>query len=442
MAYAWPLVVHVATLREQQQQQQPASASSLIGPLALVLVPTRELAQQVTKQIQPMLRAATASFGGGDSGTKKGSVCKTIIGGQGRYVLWQELQRASGEVDVVVATPGRLLDVLVSTKTPSADDANNGGSSKSKRGLSLIRTSFIVLDEADKMLAMGFEAQVREVLTRVGVHRSQRQTMMLSATLNRRVERVAREWLRLKQLVRIAVGATGEASEHVEQHVMVLPNDNAKQQFLLELLPTFASVGRTLVFVATRKGVEDLASAIRERQNIASSGAGDGASPMRIETLHGDKHQSDRNKAFSAFKAGRSAVLIATDVASRGLDVPHVTTVVNADVAKNLDSHVHRIGRAGRLDTSTGQHETGTAYTLLTPRDAEFAHTLKSAWEREGREVPAALRELAEKSKRGGGGGSARVSGQSHRSGLGYDHRPPGNGSSAPPAKRSRWGER
>lgn len=209
------MVVHVATIHQQKEGEAFSGneTDNLIGPLALVLVPTRELAQQVTKQVQPMLRAATAPLksSGTNSSRSRKSVCKTIIGGQGRYVLYQELQRAGNDIDVVVATPGRLLDVLVS----STSEKNK--SSKSKRGLSLRRTSFIVLDEADKMLAMGFESQVREVLNRIGVARSCRQTMLLSATLSRRIERVAREWLRPKAFVRIAVGTTGEASEHVQQ---------------------------------------------------------------------------------------------------------------------------------------------------------------------------------------------------------------------------------
>lgn len=111
---------------------------------------------------------------------------------------------------------------------------------------------------------------------------------------------------------------------------MVLPNEQAKKQFLLELLPTFANtVGRTLVFVSTRAKTEELATAIRDECSALSC----------VESLHGDKHQSDRNKALAAFKGGHNAVLIATDVASRGLDVPHVATVINADVAKNMDTH-------------------------------------------------------------------------------------------------------
>mmetsp|Transcript_7682 Transcript_7682/g.11034 ORF Transcript_7682/g.11034 Transcript_7682/m.11034 type:complete len:301 (+) Transcript_7682:2-904(+) len=236
------------------------------------------------------------------------------------------------------------------------------------------------------MLDMGFESQVSEILKNI---RPDRQSLLLSATMGRKVERLANQWL--NQPVRIAVGRTGEASEHVQQHVMVLPSFHAKKQWLLEMLPVLASVGLTLVFVATRADCEVLATEVRDRTN----------GQLGIETLHGDRHQTDRNAALKAFTKGSVKVLIATDVAARGLDVPDVSTIINFDVAKNLDSHVHRIGRAGRL-SKTEQKE-GNAYTLLvTPKNADFAHILVNAFEREGRIVSSELKVLASKSRKSG----------------------------------------
>jgi ATP-dependent RNA helicase DDX42 len=170
-------------------------------------------------------------------------------------------------------------------------------------------------------------------------------------------------------------------------------------------LPTFAAVGRTLVFCATRQGVEALATAIR-LVHPTTAGDDDNDTSLLLETLHGDKHQSDRKAALKAFSKGRVNVLIATDVAGRGLDIPHVATVINYDPAKNLDTHVHRVGRAGRLSTSGGegaaQFEQGSAYTLLLPTQADFAHVLKSSFEREKRQVSPQLIELASQSKRSG----------------------------------------
>ena len=125
-------------------------------------------------------------------------------------------------------------------------------------------TSFVVLDEADKLLQMGFEAQVRQILGRI--RRPDRQTLLLSATMGRRVEQVAREWLSARNAVRIAVGRTGAASMHVAQHVLVLPHAAAKERFVVEMLPVWRPLGRTLVFCATREGCERLAEAVRRAQ--------------------------------------------------------------------------------------------------------------------------------------------------------------------------------
>lgn len=396
LTYVWPLAVHVA---HQRRPLQPDET----GPMALILVPTRELATQVHQTALPMIQAAlqgTAS----PTWRHRGTACRAVIGGQGKYLLRQELKR-SGGVQVVVATPGRLLDVL-----------------GDKKGLSLSRVTFCVLDEADKLLQMGFEHQVRQILQNIPSR--ERQTLMLSATMGRKIERVAQEWL-LPHPYRIAVGRTGEASENVQQHVMVLPDAAAKKIFLLEMLPSFREVGRTLVFVATREGCERLAQDVREQQP-----------DLTLDTLHGDKHQMDRTRALKDFAKGRISVLIATDVASRGLDVPQVATVINYDPPKNLDAHVHRVGRAGRL--SKEEQQVGAAYTLLTRKDADFAHVLRNSFEREGREISQELEALARQSRKSGNVASRS---KVNVSGLGYDpqDRSRWEEQEAPAKKKSRW---
>lgn len=349
LAYLWPALV-----------QWRQFSSSIV-----VLVPTRELAVQVHAQAKPWVQAM-------------GCHSKVVVGGQeGRYKLLQDLRKME-RMDLLVATPGRLLDL--------ASD---------KKGISLGSTTIVVLDEADKLLQMGFEEQVTKILAMMPRHR---QTCMLSATLGRRVEHVARQWLDAN-CVRISVGRTGRASENVEQHVMVLKDEETKTQFLLEMLPSWAGVGRTLVFVATRVSCETTASRIR--QSVAH---------IAVETIHGDRHQSSRTEALRSFKAGRVPVLVATDVASRGLDIPSVSTVVCYDPAKNLDTHVHRVGRAGRL-AKDGEQKRGTSYTLLTPRDHRFAQVLQRAFERENREVPSALVDLAHGRSRAPEGGGASYGG-------------------------------
>ncbi len=133
------------------------------------------------------------------------------------------------------------------------------------------------------------------------------------------------------------------------------------------------------------------------KNTSAISGSG-----ILVDSIHGERHQTDRNAALSAFRKGKIRVLIATDVAARGLDVCDVMTVINFDPAKNLDSHVHRIGRAGRLDKNSPEHKKGVAYTLLTSKNADFAHALSEAFGREGREVNEDLLKLAMNSKYSG----------------------------------------
>ena len=352
LAYLWPICVHL--------KHQPPLQSTEMGPLALVLVPTRELALQVQKQGKPMLNAVLVSG--------RPLRCRAVIGGQGKYMLVQELKKTGG-IELVIATPGRLLDVVSDTK-----------------GLSLRRVTFLVLDEADKMLHMGFEQQVNQILQQI---RPDRQTLMLSATMGSRIERVAGDWLAADRAVRICVGRTGEASENVEQHIMVLPNESAKESFLLEMLPVLNEIGRIIIFVSTRIKCEYLAEMVRSR-----------TSNIPVVTLHGDKHQTDRTAAVRNFSKGHVKVLIATDVAARGLDIPNVQTVLSFDPAKDLDGHVHRLGRAGRLSKETNQNSSGSAYTLLTKSNADFAHVLLGALRRQGKDISSDLERLAGASRR------------------------------------------
>ena len=385
LAYVWPMVVHVCA----QHHLGPNET----GPIGLILVPTRELAQQVQKHVQSMLQP----FGG---------TSLTIIGGMGKYPLVQHL-RQKGGVEIVVATPGRLLDVLASKQQQQQAAASNK-TTKKLNGLSLERTTMVVLDEADRMLQMGFSNQVTQIMESI---RPDRQTLLLSATMSNRIEKVAQQWLkgspkpglghhRGSNYVRISVGKTGQASLNVQQHIMVVPSKEAKLAWLQQMLPILCPIGKTLVFCATKEGCEELANALLLSLPETST----------CVTLHGDKHQSDRNAALRKFaKQSTSVVLVATDVASRGLDVPQVATVINYDPPKNLDVHTHRVGRAGRLSTKSETIQEGTAYTLLrTPYDADIGHVLLGAMERDGREVSDDLRELAKKSRqqRGHSGGS------------------------------------
>lgn len=171
-----------------------------------------------------------------------------------------------------------------------------------------------------------------------------------------------------------------------------------------------AGLGKMIIFVASKADCESIAKLLKNSPAIGGQG-------LLTDSIHGDKHQIDRNAAMSSFRKGKLAALVATDVASRGLDVDNIQTVVNFDAAKNLDSHVHRIGRAGRLSRNEKEIKKGIAYTLLTHKNADFAKTLMESFEREGREVGDDLSKLAMKSKHYGGGGKQKW----NKTGLGFD---------------------
>jgi ATP-dependent RNA helicase DDX42 len=345
LSYLFPIVSHLMANHCSASTSRSADNSS---SRALVLVPTRELALQVEQIAKSMF-------------AKLPLTALAITGGNmGRYQLSQKLQ--STKPHCVIATPGRLLDVLNSQQ-------------KLKKAWLLPNITLLVMDEADKMIEMGFANQVTQVLQNL---RPDRQSLLVSATFDSRLQRRCQEWMH--DPCRISVGKTGESSKHVIQHAICLPNSQAKIDFLKESLPAFVGVGRTLVFCSTRQGVEDVAKELRP--------------VLPVETLHGDRHLTDRKASLKAFTKGDIKVLVATDVAGRGLDIPQVSTVINFDPPKNWNTHVHRIGRAGRMSAKDDQQE-GSAYTLMLPSNVEFAKAMTREYKREARPIPPEIQKLA-----------------------------------------------
>ncbi|MGK3734410.1 MAG: ATP-dependent RNA helicase DDX42 [Bacillariaceae sp.] len=345
LSYLFPIVSHLMANHCSASTSRSADNSS---SRALVLVPTRELALQVEQIAKSMF-------------AKLPLTALAIVGGHmGRYQLSQKLQ--STKPHCVIATPGRLLDVLNSQQ-------------KLKQAWLLPNITLLIMDEADKMIQMGFANQVTQVLQNL---RPDRQSLLVSATFDSRLQRRCQEWMH--DPCRISVGKTGESSKHVIQHAICLPNSQAKIDFLKESLPAFVGVGRTLVFCSTRQGVEDVAKELRP--------------VLPVETLHGDRHLTDRKASLKAFTKGDIKVLIATDVAGRGLDIPQVSTVINFDAPKNWNTHVHRIGRAGRMSAKDDQQE-GSAYTLMLPSNVDFAIAMIREYKREERPIPAEIQKLA-----------------------------------------------
>ncbi|CAK0904977.1 unnamed protein product [Prorocentrum cordatum] len=239
-------------------------------------------------------------------------------------------------VDVAVCNPGRLIDLV------------------RKKATNLRRVTFLAMDEADRMVSHGFEPQVRSVLSAV---RPARQTLLFSATMPARAARVAAELLR--RPVWVTSGGAGQTPSNVQERVVVVEDEEAKWRWLAGELPRLASTGQVLVFAGTRAAAERLAT------SLAAAAAG------AVAVLHGDLPQAARDGELGRLRRGEVAVLVATDVAGRGLDVPAVRTVISYDVAQDRERHLHRVGRTGRADAAQG-----AAYALVERGNAAGASML------------------------------------------------------------------
>jgi len=276
-------------------------------PMALVLSPTRELAQQIHRECRKFLYC-----------TGLRSVC--VYGGSDSRSQYRELELG---VAVLVATPGRLADFLHRNK------------------LSLYICKFTILDEADRMLDLGFEPQIQEIIEAFDMP-NERHTMMFSATFPVEIQKLAQKYL--TNYIFLAVGRVGSATETITQELTKANGRDQKLEVLMDLLPRCD--GLTLVFVATRRDAESIEYFLRSES-------------VNAESIHGNRNQYERERALKAFRDGVSPILIATDVAARGLDVPNVKWVINYDLPTTIDSYVHRIGRTGRCGN------TGTAISLV-----------------------------------------------------------------------------
>eukprot|EP01018_Ginkgo_biloba_P008927 Gb_12460 [translate_table: standard] len=333
-AFVLPMIVHIMDQPELNKEE---------GPIGVICAPTRELAQQIYLETKKFAKAYGVRVSG-------------VYGGMSKLEQFKELKAGC---EVVVATPGRLIDML------------------KMKALTMLRATYLVLDEADRMFDLGFEPQIRSI---VGQIRPDRQTLLFSATMPRKVERLAREIL--SDPVRVTVGEIGMANEDITQIVNVIPSDAEKMPWLLNKLPEMVDNGDVLVFASTKAKVDDI-----EAQLIQNG--------FKVAALHGDKDQASRMEVLQKFKSGIYHVLVATDVAARGLDIKSIKSVVNFDIAKDMDMHVHRIGRTGRA----GDKE-GTAYTLITQKEARFAGELLNSLIAAGQNVPMELMDLAMKDSR------------------------------------------
>ncbi len=322
----------------------------------LILAPTRELAKQILDNLRAYSDGSSVRIG-------------LVVGGVSINAQINRLQRGT---DLLVATPGRLIDLL------------------DRNAIRLDRTEFLVLDEADQMLDLGFIHSLRRIATLLP---KARQTMLFSATMPKQMEEISRAYL--TDPIRIETAPPGKPAEKIDQCVHFIAQA-AKTDLLIEHLDQHRDEA-ALVFGRTKHGSEKLMKALVAAGYAAAS-------------IHGNKSQGQRDRAIAAFKAGEIKVLVATDVAARGIDIPEVRYVYNYDLPNVPDNYVHRIGRTARAGRD------GTAIAYCAPAElSEFLDIQKVM----GRKIPVAsgtiwtreegaAADKAAKQRRGGGGGGPK----------------------------------
>lgn len=332
-SFVIPLLVYISDLPKMSEENMSD------GPYALILAPTRELAQQIEQE--------TIKFA-----APMGFNCVSIIGGHD--IVEQAFSMRSG-AEIVIATPGRLKDCL------------------ERRILVLNQCTYVVMDEADRMIDMGFEGDVNFILDALPVTNMKpegedgmqielpeghkyRQTTMFSATMPTAVERLAKKYLRREAVV--TIGITGQAVETVEQRVELVNDEARKMTRLSEIINSGKFPAPIIIFLNSKKGVDNVSALLKKQGHYAV-------------TLHGGKSQEQRELALSQVKSGKASVLVATDVAGRGIDIKDLSLVINYDMAKSIEDYTHRIGRTGRAGNS------GVAITFLSSRDAEVMYDLR-----------------------------------------------------------------
>jgi ATP-dependent RNA helicase DDX5/DBP2 len=342
ISFALPAMVHI----NAQPLLTPGD-----GPIVLVLAPTRELAVQIQAECTKFGRSSrirnTAVYGGVPKGQQI-----------------RDLQRGA---EIVVATPGRLIDMLESGKT------------------NLKRVTYLVMDEADRMLDMGFEPQIRKIVSQI---RPDRQTLLFSATWPKEVQRLAMDFL--NDYIQVNIGSMDLTANHNVKQVIEVCTDFEKRAKLVKHLDQISQEnGKVLIFVGTKRVADDLTKFLRQ----------DGWPALAI---HGDKAQQERDWVLAEFKSGRSPIMLATDVASRGLDVKDIKYVINYDFPNNCEDYIHRIGRTGRAGN------TGVSYTYFTADNSKQARELVGILRESKADVPPELEQMAMYGGGGGGRGGGR----------------------------------
>lgn len=360
-AFILPLLVYISRLPRLNAMNRND------GPYALVLAPTRELAQQI--EVEARKFASPLGFN-----------TAVIVGG---HAIEEQAFQLRDGAEIIIATPGRLLDCI------------------ERRVLVLSQCCYVIMDEADRMIDMGFEEPVQKILDALPVNNEKpdtedaedsrlmsthnyRQTMMYTATMPTAVERIARKYLRRPAIV--TIGKQGEAVDTVEQRAEFVSGEDKRKKRLQEILNSGEFQPPMIVFVNIKRNCDAVA---RDIKHMGFSSV----------TLHGSKTQEQREAALQSLRDGRTQVLVATDLAGRGIDVPDVSLVVNFNMANNIEAYTHRIGRTGRAG------KTGVAITFWDNGDADVLYDLKQMLANSERsKVPEDLRKHEAAQQKGGRG--------------------------------------
>lgn len=366
-AFCFPIISGI--MKSQKTAPKPRGFRTVF-PLALILSPTRELSVQINEEARKFAY---------QTGVR-------VVVAYGGAPISQQLRELEKGVDILVATPGRLVDLLERAR------------------VSLEMIKYLALDEADRMLDMGFEPQIRKIVEQTDMPpRGVRQTMLFSATFPKEIQRLASDFL--SNYIFLAVGRVGSSTDLIVQRVEFV-HESDKRSHLMDLLHAQRANGvqgkqaLTLVFVETKKGADALEHWL-------------GMNGFPATSIHGDRTQQERELALRSFKSGNTPILVATDVAARGLDIPHVAHVINFDLPNDIDDYVHRIGRTGRAGKS------GLATAFFNENNQSLARPLAELMQEANQEVPDWLVRYASRVSYGGGrnrrAGGGRFGGRDFR---------------------------
>ena len=348
-AFLMPIMNSIYRTKEPIESYRMSNGVKKWLPVGLVLAPTRELALQIYDEAKKFsYRSNLRSY--------------VVYGGADIRTQMRNLD--SNGCHLLVATPGRLIDLY------------------NKEIISFEHIKYLVLDEADRMLDMGFEPQIREIVQQKNMPGPQRrQTLLFSATFPKQIQMMAKDFL--NNYIFLTVGRVGSTSINITQRI-VWADESDKLSALLNALDSNPQV-LTLIFVETRRSCDELEKYLQSKQFPAIS-------------IHGKKSQSERERALQMFRSGQKQILVATAVASRGLDISNVKIVINFDVPNDIDDYVHRIGRTGRAGTC------GEAISFFNDKNRPVANELLNLLRETQQQIPDFMLRMGGDSRNNGGG--------------------------------------